>query len=123
MRWWLAIVWKSAGSGRRSEGTASSAEAQPENRRPDLGPGQDRACLQGRQGDAGSGEPEGAGDDAVSDDPFLEAVEALRAIGLYVEPTGDDLSLWLVNGEELTDTGLIKLAALLGLVSGSATIQ
>ncbi|MCJ2006162.1 hypothetical protein [Methylobacterium sp. J-092] len=59
----------------------------------------------------------------MSDDPFHEVVEALPTIGLYVEPTGDDLSLWLVNGEEMTDTGLIKLAALLGLVSGSATIQ
>ncbi|MCJ2103902.1 hypothetical protein MKK70_00590 [Methylobacterium sp. E-041] len=58
----------------------------------------------------------------MSDDPSHEAVEALRAIGLYVGPTGDDLSLWLVNGEEMTDTGLIKLTALLGLVSGSATI-
>ncbi|MCJ2107011.1 hypothetical protein MKK70_16825 [Methylobacterium sp. E-041] len=59
----------------------------------------------------------------MSDDPFHEAVGALRAIGLYVEPTGDDLSLWLVNGEEMTDTGLMKLAALLGLAPGSATIQ
>ncbi|TXN40489.1 hypothetical protein FV232_05120 [Methylobacterium sp. WL30] len=59
----------------------------------------------------------------MSDDPFHEAVEALRAIGMYVEPTGDDLSLWLVNGEEMSDAGLLKLAALLGLVSGSATIQ
>ncbi|MCJ2042889.1 hypothetical protein MKK55_28660 [Methylobacterium sp. J-059] len=59
----------------------------------------------------------------MSDDPFHEAVVALRAIGLYVEPTGDDLSLWLVNGEEMTDTGLMKLASLLGLAPGSATIQ
>ena len=59
----------------------------------------------------------------MSDDPFHEAVEALRAIGMYVEPTGDDLCLWLVNGEELSDAGLMKLAALIGLVSGSATIQ
>ncbi|MCJ2074102.1 hypothetical protein MKK68_00295 [Methylobacterium sp. E-016] len=59
----------------------------------------------------------------MSDNPFHEAVEALRALGLYVEPTGEDLSLWLVNGEEMTDAGLMKLAALLGLVSGSAKIQ
>ena len=59
----------------------------------------------------------------MSDDPFHEAVEALRAIGLYVEPTGDDLSLWLVNGEEMTDAGLMKLATLLSLAPGSATIQ
>ena len=59
----------------------------------------------------------------MSDDPFHEAVEALRATGMYVEPTGDDLGLWLVNGEEMTDAGLMKLAALLGLAPGSATIQ
>ncbi|TXN40145.1 hypothetical protein FV232_25220 [Methylobacterium sp. WL30] len=59
----------------------------------------------------------------MSDDPFHEAVEALRALGLYVEPTGDDLSLWLVNGEEMTDAGLMKLATLLSLVPGSVTIQ
>ncbi|RZL29178.1 MULTISPECIES: hypothetical protein [unclassified Methylobacterium] len=59
----------------------------------------------------------------MSDDPFHEAVEALRARGLYVEPTGDDLSLWLVNGEEMTDAGLMKLATLLSLVPGSVTIQ
>ncbi|MFK5600633.1 hypothetical protein ACFZ8E_27175 [Methylobacterium sp. HMF5984] len=59
----------------------------------------------------------------MSDDPFHEAVEALRALGLYVEPTGDDLSLWLVDGEEMSDAGSMKLAALLGLVPSSATIQ
>ena len=59
----------------------------------------------------------------MSDEPFHEAVDALRAIGLYVEPTGDDLSQWLVDGEEMSDAGLMKLAALLGLIPGSATIQ
>ncbi|MCJ2005980.1 hypothetical protein [Methylobacterium sp. J-092] len=59
----------------------------------------------------------------MSDDPLHEAVEVLRALGLYVELTGDDLSLWLVNGEEMTDAGLMKLTALIGLVPGSATIQ
>ena len=59
----------------------------------------------------------------MSDDPFHEAVEALRALGLYVQPTGDDLSQWLVEGEEMSDAGPMKLAALLGLVPGSATIQ
>ena len=59
----------------------------------------------------------------MSDNSFHEAVEALRAIGRKVEPTGDDLSLWLVDGEEMSDAGLMKLAALLGLVPGSATIQ
>ncbi|TXM64018.1 hypothetical protein [Methylobacterium sp. WL120] len=59
----------------------------------------------------------------MSDDPFHEAVEALRALGLYVEPTGDDLSLWLVEGEEMSAGGMLKLAMLLGLAVGSATIQ
>ncbi|TXN39934.1 hypothetical protein FV232_27985 [Methylobacterium sp. WL30] len=59
----------------------------------------------------------------MSDDPFHEVVEALRVLGLYVEPTGDDLSLWLVNGEEMTDADLMKLASLLGLAPGSPTIQ
>ncbi|MCJ2039236.1 hypothetical protein MKK55_09820 [Methylobacterium sp. J-059] len=59
----------------------------------------------------------------MSDDPFHEVVEAPRVLGLYVEPTGDDRSLWLVNGEEMTDAGLMKLASLLGLAPGSPTIQ
>ncbi|MCJ2009221.1 hypothetical protein [Methylobacterium sp. J-092] len=59
----------------------------------------------------------------MTDAPLHEAVEALRAIGRYVEPFGDDLSLWLVDGEEMSDAGLMKLAALLGLSQGSATIQ
>ena len=59
----------------------------------------------------------------MSDNPFHEAVEALRALGMHVEPTGDDLSLWRVDDEEMSDAGLMKLAALLGLVLGSAAIQ
>ena len=59
----------------------------------------------------------------MNDDPFHEAVEALRAIGMYAEPLADDLSLWLVDGEEMSDAGVTKLAALLGLVLGSTTIQ
>ena len=31
----------------------------------------------------------------AADDPFHEAIEALRATGRKVEPTSDDLSLWL----------------------------
>ena len=59
----------------------------------------------------------------MTDDPFHEAVEALRALGMRVEPTGDDLRLWRVDDEEMSDAGLMKLAALLGVVLGSATIQ
>ena len=60
---------------------------------------------------------------AVTNDPCHEAADALRAMGRYVEPLGDDLSLWLVDGEEMSGAGLMKLAALLGLIPGSATIQ
>jgi hypothetical protein len=59
----------------------------------------------------------------VNEDLFHKAVEALRESGRYVEPFGDDLNLWLVDGEEMSDAGLLKLAALLGLVPGSATNQ
>lgn len=59
----------------------------------------------------------------MDDAPFQDALEALRAIGMYVEPTGDDLGLWLVDGEEMSDAGLMKLAALMGLAPGSAMIQ
>ena len=52
----------------------------------------------------------------MSNDPFLEAVEALRAIGWKVEPTGDDLGLWLADGHECTEGELIALARLFGLV-------
>ncbi|MCJ2108915.1 hypothetical protein MKK70_26785 [Methylobacterium sp. E-041] len=54
----------------------------------------------------------------MSDDPFHEAVEALHAIGRTVEPTGDDLGLWLVDGPECTDGELIALTHLYGLVEG-----
>ena len=40
-----------------------------------------------------------------------------------VEPADDDLSLWLVEDEEMSDSGLMKLVALMGLVHGSAMIQ
>lgn len=59
----------------------------------------------------------------MSDDPFHEAVEALRAIGRQVEPTGDDLGLWRVDGVEMTDGDLIALALRLGLMTGPEMIQ
>ena len=52
----------------------------------------------------------------MSDDPFHEAVEALRAIGWKVEPTGDDLSLWLADSHECTEGELIALARLFGFL-------
>ena len=59
----------------------------------------------------------------MSNDPFHEAIEALRAIGRTVEPTGDDLGLWLVDGHECTDGELIALAHLFGLVEGPERAQ
>ena len=59
----------------------------------------------------------------MSYDPFHEAVEALRAIGRKVEPTGDDLGLWLVDGRECTDCELIALARAAGLVEGPERMQ
>ena len=59
----------------------------------------------------------------MSDDPFHEAVEALRAIGRKVEPTGDDLGLWLVDGHECTDGDLIALARLFSLVDDPERAQ
>ena len=59
----------------------------------------------------------------MSDDPFHEAVESLRAVGRKVEPTGDDLGLWLVDGYECTDSELIALARLHGLVEGPERTQ
>ncbi|MCJ2104907.1 hypothetical protein MKK70_05835 [Methylobacterium sp. E-041] len=61
--------------------------------------------------------------ETVTDDPCHEVAQALRAIGLRVEPAGDELSLWHVDDEEMTDAGLMKLAVLLELVPGSAMIQ
>lgn len=59
----------------------------------------------------------------MSEDPIHEAAEALREIGHKVEPTGDDLGLWLVDGDEMTERDLITLAVLLGLVTDPETMQ
>ena len=56
-------------------------------------------------------------------DPILEAVEALRAKGHTIEPTGDDLGRWLVDGAERTDGDVIALAFNLGLMDGLAGMQ
>ena len=60
---------------------------------------------------------------AVSDDPCHEAAEVLRAMGWDVQQTGDDLGLWLVDGEQLGDADLMALARLVGLVTTPDTIQ
>jgi hypothetical protein len=53
----------------------------------------------------------------MTDNSSREAAEALRAIGRNVEPLGDDLGLWLVDGHECTDGELIALAHLFGLLT------
>lgn len=58
-----------------------------------------------------------------TDDPPHEAAEALRATGRKIEPTGDDLALWLVDGVEMTDGDVIALALRLGLMTGPERVQ
>ncbi|TXM94740.1 hypothetical protein [Methylobacterium sp. WL116] len=53
----------------------------------------------------------------MTDNSSREAAEALRAIGRNVEPPGDDLGLWLVDGHECSDVELIALAQLFGLLT------
>ena len=56
-------------------------------------------------------------------DPAQEAADALRASGITVEPTGDDLALWLVDKRLLTDGDLLALAFRHGLMDGPAEVQ
>ena len=59
----------------------------------------------------------------MSVDPCQEAANVLRTIGWKVQPTGDDLGLWLVNGEQIGDADLMALARLLGLIASPELIQ
>ena len=59
----------------------------------------------------------------MSDDPCHEAAEILRAMGWDVQPTGDDLGLWLVDGEQLGSADLMALARLIGLMTSAEMIQ
>lgn len=58
-----------------------------------------------------------------SPDPQEEAATALIAAAHSVEPTGDDLGLWRVDGRLLTDGDLVALALRLGLMDGSGELQ
>lgn len=53
-------------------------------------------------------------------DPIFDAVDALLDAGHVVEPWGDDLGMWLVNGETLTDQAVVILAVRLGLMEAPA---
>jgi hypothetical protein len=59
----------------------------------------------------------------VSNERCHEAAEVLRTMGWDVQPTGDDLGLWLVDGEQLGAADLMALARLVGLVTAPETIQ
>lgn len=56
-------------------------------------------------------------------DPLFEAVDALRARGLKVEPWSKSYPLWLVDGETLTDSDLLALAIRLGLMDPPGGLQ
>ncbi|WP_246688209.1 hypothetical protein [Methylobacterium sp. WL120] len=59
----------------------------------------------------------------MSDVLLQEAAVAIRAMGWKVEPTGDDLGLWLVDGKQLSDANFLALARLIGLLTSPETIQ
>lgn len=53
--------------------------------------------------------------------PIPEAIAALRARGHTVEPWTGGLPYWLVDGETLTDGGLLALAVRVGLMDSTTT--
>lgn len=56
-------------------------------------------------------------------DPVLEAIKALRADGVKVEPAGDNFALWIVKGKVLTNLDLLALAVLLGPIDSLLGLQ
>ncbi|GJD47025.1 hypothetical protein AFCDBAGC_4910 [Methylobacterium cerastii] len=59
----------------------------------------------------------------MSDDPYREAADVLRGMGWKVEPAGDELGLWLVDGEQLGDAELMGVVRLIKLINGPDMIQ
>lgn len=51
-------------------------------------------------------------------DPIFDAVDALLDAGHVVEPWGEDLGMWLVDGMMLTEQAVVAMAARLGLAKG-----
>ncbi len=49
-------------------------------------------------------------------DPVLQAADALRAAGVAIEPTGDDLEGWRVGDFTMSDADLVRLAVSRGLM-------
>lgn len=54
-------------------------------------------------------------------DPITEAADALIAAGHDVRPWGDDLALWLCDGQSVTDSDLLALAIRLGLMDSTTS--
>ena len=50
-----------------------------------------------------------------------EAADALIAAGYDVKPWGDDLAMWLCNGETISDGELMALALRNGLMEPPST--
>ena len=51
-------------------------------------------------------------------DPVLDAVEALRATGIAVEPTGEELDRWRIGDLLFSDAELVRIAMSRGLMEG-----
>ena len=58
-----------------------------------------------------------------SPNQVLEAVRVLIAKGRRVEPYGEDLLLWLVDGQSLTDHEIVAFALRLGLMDEPKQLQ
>ena len=49
-------------------------------------------------------------------DPVLDAVDALRAAGIVVEPTGEDMDRWRIGDLLFSDAELVRIAMSRGLM-------
>lgn len=49
-------------------------------------------------------------------DPVLEAVAALRATGIIVEPIGDDMDRWQIGDLLFSDAEIVRIAMSRGLM-------
>lgn len=55
-------------------------------------------------------------------EPVLEAVAALRAAGVAVDPIGDELERWQIGDLIFSDADLWRLAVSRGLVENGASL-
>ncbi|WP_267425996.1 hypothetical protein [Methylobacterium sp. GC_Met_2] len=49
-------------------------------------------------------------------DPVLDAVEALRAAGIAVEPVGEEMNPWRIGDLLFSDAELVRIAMSRGLM-------